>query len=116
MRADINSLTQDEIDQFNEDGYLVFEGLFDDDHNQRIKSDVDKLMEDRKHSNEEHIIMGYPELGLLTSEPSIVDRVANWVCSPFGLIDNQTFCRLQKAASKLQSIDYVARILCCVIG
>lgn len=75
--AKMNFLTQDEIDQFNEEGYLVFEALFDDDHNRRIKNNVAKLIEDRKHSDEEHIIMRYPELGLLTSEPSIVDRVVD---------------------------------------
>ena len=70
-------LTQDEIDQFNEEGYLVYEGLFDDDHNQRIKNDVKQLMEDRQNAKDDPIIMSYPELGLLTSEPSIVDRVTD---------------------------------------
>ena len=75
MNKNMNDLTPNEIDQFNEEGYLILEGLFSDEHNQRIKNDVAKLMEDRKHSKEEPIIMRYPELGLLTSEPSIVDRV-----------------------------------------
>ena len=71
MNKNMNDLTPNEIDQFNEEGYLILEGLFSDEHNQRIKNDVAKLMEDRKHSKEEPIIMRYPELGLLTSEPSI---------------------------------------------
>ena len=49
----MNDLTPNEIDQFNEEGYLILEGLFSDEHNQRIKNDVAKLMEDRKHSKEE---------------------------------------------------------------
>lgn len=73
----MDHLTQDDIDQFNEEGYLVFEGLFDDDHNQRIKDDVDQLMEDRQNPDIKKPIMAYQELGLLTSEPAIVDRVSD---------------------------------------
>lgn len=76
----MNHLTQDDTDQFNEEGYLVFEGLFDDDHNQRIKNDVDQLMEDRQDPDKDPVIIRYPELGLLTSEPSIVDRVSDLMC------------------------------------
>jgi len=72
----MNHLTQEEFDRFNEEGYLIFEGLFDDDLNQRIKDDVDQLMIDRKNG-ERPILMAYPELGALTSEPSVVDRVAD---------------------------------------
>ena len=70
------SLTDEDICQFNHEGYLVFEGLLDDARNERIKRDVDQLMEDRKDPNKPAIPMRYPELGLLTSEPAIVDRVA----------------------------------------
>ena len=83
----MSALTDDNIRQFNHEGYLVFEGLLDDRHNQRIKRDVDLLMEDRGNPNKPAIPMRYPELGLLTSEPAIVDRVASLmggrsVCSP----------------------------------
>ena len=67
------TLTDEDIRQFNHEGYLVFEGPFDDCRNQRIKRDVDQLREDRKHPNKP----ANPELGLLTSEPAIVDRVAS---------------------------------------
>ena len=70
-------LTDEDIRQFNHEGYLVFEGLLDDSRNERIKRDVDQLMEDRKVPNKPAIPMRYRELGLLTSEPAIVDRVAS---------------------------------------
>lgn len=69
-------LKQDDLDRFDEEGYLVFEGLFDDDLNQRLKDDVDLMMEDRERG-EKKMIMSYDELGLLTSEPVVVDRVAD---------------------------------------
>ena len=72
----MSALTDEDIRQFNHEGYLVFESLLDDRHNERIKRDVDQLMEDRKDPNKPAIPMRYPELGLLTSEPAIVDRVA----------------------------------------
>ena len=73
----MSALTDEDIRQFNHEGYLVFESLLDDRHNERIKRDVDLLMEDRKDPNKPAIPMRYPELGLLTSEPAIVDRVAS---------------------------------------
>ena len=73
----MTALTDDDIRQFNHEGYLVFESLLDDCRNERIKRDVDRLMEDRKDPNRPAIPMRYPELGLLTSEPAIVDRVAS---------------------------------------
>jgi hypothetical protein len=59
----MNILTQDSVDQFNEEGYLVFEGLFANAHNQEVKDAVDQLMEDRKDPDKDPIIMRYPELG-----------------------------------------------------
>jgi hypothetical protein len=50
--------------------------LFDDDLNQRIKDDVDQLMIDRENGDRQ-MLMTYPELGALTSEPLVVDRVAD---------------------------------------
>ena len=72
----MSTLTDEDIRQFNHEGYLVFEGLLDDRHNQRIKRDIDQLMEDRGNPNKPAIPMRYPDLGLLTSEPAIVNRVA----------------------------------------
>ena len=73
----MSALTDEDIRQFNQEGYLVFEGLLDDSQNERIKRDVDQLMEDRKKPNKPAIPMRCRELGLLTSEPAIVDRVAS---------------------------------------
>ena len=79
----MNHLTPDDIDCFNQEGYLVFEGLLEYNLNERLKADVDRLMADRQ-KGERPILMTYSELGLLTSEPSVVDRVAD-------LMDGQKF-------------------------
>lgn len=71
----LNYLTAEQLQQFYEVGYLVFEGLFEAEYNQRLKDDVDRLMIDRA-GGERKMIMGYDELGALTSEPMVVDRVA----------------------------------------
>ena len=73
----MSTLTADAIRRFDQEGYLVFEGLLDDARNERIKRDVDQLMEDRRDPNKPAIPMRYPELGPLTSEPAIVDRVTS---------------------------------------
>tara|TARA_Y100000588_G_scaffold177449_1_gene191484 strand:+ start:45876 stop:46667 length:792 start_codon:yes stop_codon:yes gene_type:complete len=72
----LNHLSQDDLDRFDEEGYLFFEGLFDDDLNQRLRDDVDRMMEDRERGAKK-MIMSYNELGLLTSEPCVIDRVAD---------------------------------------
>ena len=72
----MNYLTSDDIDHFNQEGYLIFEGLLDHALNQRLKADVDQLMVERQ-KGERPILMTYPELGPLTSEPRVVDRVAD---------------------------------------
>jgi ectoine hydroxylase-related dioxygenase (phytanoyl-CoA dioxygenase family) len=74
--AELKYLTQDQLEEFDEVGYLVFEGAIDPDLNQRIKDDVDLMMEDRARG-EKKMVMSYDELGALTSEPVVVDRVAD---------------------------------------
>jgi hypothetical protein len=74
--AKLNYLTQEQLDAFDEVGYLIFEGLFDDDLNQRIKDDVDLMMEDRANGIKK-MVMAYDELGAVTSEPVVIDRVAD---------------------------------------
>ena len=72
----MNYLTPDDIDCFNQEGYLIFEGLLDHDLNERLKADVGQLMVDRQQGDRP-ILMTYPELGPFTSEPSVVNRVAD---------------------------------------
>lgn len=73
---ELNHLTRDQLETFDEVGYLVFEGLFEADYNQRLKDDVDLMMEDRARG-EKKMIVSYDDLGGLTSEPVVVDRVAD---------------------------------------
>ncbi len=70
-------LTQQQLDTFDTDGYLVLESYFDPQHTQRIKDDIDRMMSNGLKPNAHHeILMNYPELGLLTSEPVIIERVS----------------------------------------
>lgn len=71
-----NQLSQRQLDTFDTDGYLVFESYFDSQHNQRVKDDIDRMMSNGIRPNDHHeILTNYPELGLLTSEPGIIERV-----------------------------------------
>jgi len=74
--GELNYLTQDQVGEFEEVGYLVFEGLFNDELNQGLKDDVDLMMEDRARG-EKKMVMQYDVLGAVTSEPVVVDRVAD---------------------------------------
>ena len=69
-------LSQAEIDRFNSEGYLIFNGFFDKNLNQLLKEDVDQLMINRANKGETNLMV-FPSLGPLTSQPIVVDRVAN---------------------------------------
>lgn len=74
----MNYLTQQQLDAFKVDGYLVLERYFDPEHNERIKGDVDRMMKNGiSPANRKQIFLSYPELGLLTSDPGIVGRVSD---------------------------------------
>lgn len=74
--AELNYLTQEEIDVFNDVGYLIFPGLLNDEICTRVKADVDQLMVDRENGVKK-MMVEYPEMGLLTSEPVIIDRISD---------------------------------------
>ena len=75
-------LSQAEVDRFNSEGYLIFNGFFDDNLTQLLKEDVDQLMVNRA-TNGETNIMVFPALGPLTSEPTVVDRIADLMGTTF---------------------------------
>ena len=75
-------LSQTEVDQFNSEGYLIFDGFFDKNLNQLLKEDVDQLMTNRANKEETNLMV-FPSLGSLTSEPIIVDRVADLMGTTF---------------------------------
>ena len=80
-----NCLTEEEIARFNEEGYFVFEGLLDTDHCKRLADDIDRLEKDRENKDARPMIITYSELGLLTSEPKIMDRVEDLMETTFAL-------------------------------
>ena len=69
-------LSQHQLDSFKMDGYLVLEGYFESQHSQRVKDDIDRMTANGVRPNDRlDILMNYPELGFLTSEPGIIARV-----------------------------------------
>jgi hypothetical protein len=80
-----NCLTETEIERFHEEGYLVFEGLLDTDHCKRLANDVDQLEKDREETGTRPTVVSYRELGLLTSEPKVMDRVEDLMGTTFAL-------------------------------
>ena len=47
----MDQLTQQQLDTFNADGFLVFEHFFEPAHNQRIKDDVDRMIARAQSAN-----------------------------------------------------------------
>lgn len=80
-----NCLTEAEIERFHEEGYLAFEGLLDADHCTRLADDVDRLEQDREKKDTRPAVVSYRELGLLTSEPKVMDRVEDLMGTTFAL-------------------------------
>lgn len=78
-------LSQEEIDRFNEEGYLAFKGLLDADHCKRLADDVDRLMTDRKDKEKRAMVVTYRELGLLTSEPKVMAPIQDLMGTHFAL-------------------------------
>ena len=75
-------LSQAEIDRFNSEGYLIFNAFFDKNLNQLLKEDVDQLMINRANKGETNLMV-FPSLGPLTSQPIVVDRVADLMGTTF---------------------------------
>jgi|MDSV01.3.fsa_nt_gb hypothetical protein len=72
-----NHLSQQQLDTFDMDGYLILESYFDQEHARRIKDDIDRMINNGLKPNDHHeILMNYPELGFLTSEQGIIERVS----------------------------------------
>ncbi|MDA0711350.1 MAG: phytanoyl-CoA dioxygenase family protein [bacterium] len=80
-----NCLTEVEMEHFHKVGYLVFEGLLDAEQCERLARDVDRLEADRQNPDARPMIVSYRELGLLTSEPKVMDRVEDLMKTTFAL-------------------------------
>ena len=69
--------TQQQLDTFETDGFLILESYFDPQHTQRIKDDIDRMMANGiRAGDHREILTNYLELGFLTSEPGIIERVS----------------------------------------
>jgi len=67
-------LSEEDVEFFNREGYIVLEDFIDPDFNQRLIEEVDELMAHRK--NKDHrLLVSYPQMGLLTSHPPMMDKI-----------------------------------------
>ena len=74
----IESLTTDQIDSFNDQGYVLLPGIIEPEYGQRLIVQMDELIAHRSDGNE-RMIISYRELGMLTSHPPVVNMVEQLV-------------------------------------
>lgn len=59
---------------FHREGYLVLPDLIDTEYNTRLIAELDELVQHRA-DKEHRMVVTYPEMGMLTSYPPIIDRL-----------------------------------------
>jgi len=59
---------------FHREGYLVLPDLIDADYNARLIAELDALVQHRA-DKDHRMVVSYPEMGMLTSHPPIIDRL-----------------------------------------
>jgi hypothetical protein len=69
------ALSAEDQEFFHREGYLMLPGFLEADYNERLKNDVDKLMQNRQ-AKDERFLVSYKEMGLLTSHPPLVEKLA----------------------------------------
>ena len=76
-----------QLETFNEQGYLVLPSFLDADHCQRLRKDVDQLNADRETKPREELphLVSYPELGLLTSDPALMEQLQSLMGERFAM-------------------------------
>ena len=76
MSGEINqmNMTLEDEQFFHREGYLVLEGVIEQEYNARLIREVDVLIEDRE-KEDQRLLVSYPEMGMLTSYPPIIDRL-----------------------------------------
>ena len=67
-------LSTEDQEFFAREGYVMLPGFLDEAFNERLKGDVDRLMNDREEQRASHIV-SYRELGLLTSHPPLIEML-----------------------------------------
>jgi len=77
-------LSPQQIQQFHDDGYLVFERFFDDPEIADLKADIDSLMAARKAGGPVPFLCEFPHLGPLISHPKVMDVVEQVMGPGFG--------------------------------
>lgn len=73
-RADTEQLSDGQIQHFHEQGYIMLPGFIDTEQQQRLRDDVDRLEADRQ-IDQARFLVEYHELGLLTSEPRMMEFI-----------------------------------------
>jgi len=70
----IESLTADQIDFFNDQGYVLLPGLIEPNHRQRLIAEVEEMVAHRS-AGDNRMIVSYDEMGMLTSHPPVIAMV-----------------------------------------
>ena len=83
----MQNLEEKNIEKFQNEGYIVLESFLDSEHIQKLKSTLDLLEEHRSAQNGKLLkkIIEYRELGLLTSEPKMINIVSQLMQSKYSL-------------------------------
>ena len=68
------SLSTEQVELFHREGYLIQEGFLESEFNSRLIAEVDELTRHRAN-DDRRLIVSYPEMGLLTSHPPMMDRL-----------------------------------------
>jgi len=77
-------LSEEDKAFFDREGYLMLPGFLDEPTRERLKTDVAELMQDRE-AKEDRLLVAYTELGLLTSHPPMMQKLAAIMGSKFAM-------------------------------
>ena len=67
-------LSPADLKKFTDQGYLIFPEFLSPEHSKSLIAEVDLLMLNRSH-NDQRLVVGYKELGLLTSHPPMMNHL-----------------------------------------
>ena len=77
-------ITSEERQHFDEQGYIMLPGFIKEDHIAKLKSDVDRLVNDRDQKQAQFLV-DYNELGLLTSHPAMIETLKQLMGDRFAM-------------------------------
>ena len=80
----VHTITEAERQQFDEQGFIMLPSFIKPDQIDRLKQDVDQLVSDR-HNDCAQFLVDYNELGLLTSQPAMIETLKQLMGERFSM-------------------------------